>query len=142
MKYLGIKEHYIHNLNSLEKKYVFSRAFRKRKDCSKCWHYENLGEVYLGIQRILAAFLKVWNTFDDFMVWIHTLLYNIQIKKLSIQNSMMEWHWKKWQQKFILILRMILYFYCNHYCISHNKVPAWVFANLVKPGLCLSDVMI
>ena len=72
--------------------------------------------MYLGIQRILATILKVWN----YIWWLHglnfgTLLYNvIQIKKLSI--SMMEWHWEKW----LLILHIISYLYCNHGCRWHS----------------------
>ena len=49
--------------------------------------------------------------------WLNfgTLLYNvIHIKKLSI--SMMEWHWKKW----LLILHIISYLYCNHDCRWHS----------------------
>ena len=38
-------------------------------------------------------------------------------------------------------IRLSTHFF-KHDCSSHNKVQAYVFATVVKPGLCLSGVMI
>lgn len=94
------------------------------------------------ISKIVTDFLKIW-----IYVWLHglnvsTFLYNtIQIKKLNIQY-MIKWHWNKVRAvEVYIILHITLYGYCNHCDNSYNNVPVWVLSNLVKPGLCLSDIV-